>query len=1108
MKSAKCSLAILQRQVCRPRTGRTGSVLILVVVLLVLLALMGTAYLTTTRIDRFSAKQHQSNTQIDLIVDGVRDMAKSRIANMPANFRTGTWLAARHPIATGTPLPVSIAAWPTISMPLTSPDFVSTSFNNPLSGAAVSGFAGNKDSLYFQPTTMTINGVVYPALQSLDNLGAAAGPVPFVAADTDGDGIADAGYFAVPGAEIDGIKYYAALRIVDNNSAINANTAWALADFDRGGALLANPSQGLFLSSVGMNELLQSYPAVLPTTLGGQGTESVKLNTRRWRGVPVQSGIVTGPDYPIDDAGAPRNEYKFVSQGDAQSSQLGRRIRNPGHVSAAANYASYDIAQQFSLTYPFAIHPALGSAASLEQDLDATLVTTARQAAYAGNDAAMWFHDNFNWADMGYPAPASPLDPRPAAAIRSYFVAQNARSNAVTPPAGGPPLAGMPAWEAHPAKADANTSDFQTLWRAYWAVMTDPANSTLPRQPAAAMFAANTLMRTRGVPVTSPLMPQNEVVALRAALAAANTIALREGDDGTPPPLPPPPLISNDMVPSFCVPLNAANSRYAVVYGLKRQPFISECAVVRVIDATGVPTDPSIAIELYNPTTVAIDLANYSVGVVDRSAPNPVITAVYPLSGSIPADGMLVFHDFTTVIPPEFGATAGTRITGMAAAVGQELVVLRTRGTLVATGTMIPAVAPFNAFNEANAADRVPVDQVDVRALPAGIANTRQTCVYARPSSDVNDWRCVFGGDYPAAGTGHVFLAGTAGLGAKQDTNTPVLPAPFDAPPAAPVIEINAFGHVGPNPWQGAPTPKAFPFGGFARNGDILQVPFIGSYKIVDVDLATGVPTMVEINSVTLDAVRAVDANAGAGQQVGRFWPTRLPAPASDPYAWTNHLFNYVTVQSPQDDYLPNVTPSPVTTYPPAAAIAYLPVPQRVPNGPIMNPAQANQGNEWMTGVNGLININTASWKVLSMLPLVIDGTTGQVDRAATDTLAKAIIADRNTYGPFTSIMDLNRIPTFPSPPPGFAYDQRRGELMPVTGGNAVFRRDSLQFTRLSNLITAGSDTFTVYMVVEGWRNAGTARATKEVEARRCYIFDRNRATTQNPLTITPVPTR
>ena len=58
---------------------RRGSVLILVVALLVLMALLGTAYISTTRVDRAASAQHEKNVQVDLLVDGVVNQVASAI---------------------------------------------------------------------------------------------------------------------------------------------------------------------------------------------------------------------------------------------------------------------------------------------------------------------------------------------------------------------------------------------------------------------------------------------------------------------------------------------------------------------------------------------------------------------------------------------------------------------------------------------------------------------------------------------------------------------------------------------------------------------------------------------------------------------------------------------------------------------------------------------------------------------------------------------------------------------------------------------------------------------------------------------------------------------
>src|SRR5439155_2732952 len=95
----------------------------------------------------------------------------------------------------------------------------------------------------------TVGGVKYPGLYPYGYIpvNPAGNPVPtlsrlgptFLAADADGDGIADSGLWKLPIGSIDGLTYYVAVRMVDNNSAININTAWSNRDFSLNGIVFS-----------------------------------------------------------------------------------------------------------------------------------------------------------------------------------------------------------------------------------------------------------------------------------------------------------------------------------------------------------------------------------------------------------------------------------------------------------------------------------------------------------------------------------------------------------------------------------------------------------------------------------------------------------------------------------------------------------------------------------------------------------------------------------------------------------------------------------------------------------------------------------------------------
>src|SRR3954454_22969147 len=58
----------------RFKRARPGSVLIMVVSLLVLLALIGTAAMSTARLDRVGSQQHVRTTQFEGLADSIKEM--------------------------------------------------------------------------------------------------------------------------------------------------------------------------------------------------------------------------------------------------------------------------------------------------------------------------------------------------------------------------------------------------------------------------------------------------------------------------------------------------------------------------------------------------------------------------------------------------------------------------------------------------------------------------------------------------------------------------------------------------------------------------------------------------------------------------------------------------------------------------------------------------------------------------------------------------------------------------------------------------------------------------------------------------------------------------
>jgi hypothetical protein len=400
-----------------------------------------------------------------------------------------------------------------------------------------------------------------------------------------------------------------------------------------------------------------------------------------------------------------------------------------------------------------------------------------------------------------------------------------------------------------------------------------------------------------------------------------------------------------------------------------------------------------------------------------------------------------------------------------------------------------------------------------------------------------------------------------------------------DFPPVQ-IYNVDVGNSLGTNDWMHFPNAVAspqnptgmpagtiyqHPLGGFARNGDMLDIPFIGSYRIralnnpvtvggvttYSLTYTNPVGVFLELNSVTMDCSFAAITDTGGlspdpmaqAQNIGRFVPmaatypylkqiaavqagTQTPPIGQDYYAWTRNLFNYLTVQSSSDAYLPNFDPNVSAEYgwspTNAGNYAYPPYNNSTPTPPTPTlTADATATDETAqdkVGIEGLININTASWKVLSMLPFVPSTVPnyGQIDRQ----IAQNIVNYRLKYGPFTSIFDLNQVPGFqsgtsvswippaapPAPTAPTAPTSATGLLSPAdpnfgtataasttpTGITEDYQWDCLTLSRISNLITTRSDTFTVYIEVQGWQNVGTANAQPMITRRYAFIVDRS----------------
>ena len=1102
---------------------------------------------------------------------------------------------------------------------------------------------------------------------------AATASTPIFAADADGDGIADAPLFQLPGGPIDGITYYGGYRVIDGNSAVNASTAWTSANDPAaasGGPALTN--HGLFRTGVGLLEMFN------PTS-GYAATEMMYLNNYRFNWTATTPMPVVAVSLaPMTDSAPPaaRSDFAWYSAGNAFDNQLSRRPGNAGYRDTGGDkYQWFGPAESAVLAHRFSLPDTSVSFSDLEQRLPYELLKGSGGTSYNGNvptqpfdlssagAIANWYNGQFNFASGN--STSMPL--------RSVLTGNNAVSNAVAgrygniaaPPTWKPGItynfgdwvtdydgvklrsyvcliphtsaipyepgagtnaaaapywagiltpaqvtagnvgAGVP-WTQQPVKTSINTAPFEQLWLGFCQVMTDsighdatvaggptvdfasgmqwqppmrPVSSVTPIIAAPTelqMPMFSSVIRNVATPPTVRLT-SSQMLKVRAALATVNAIDLRDPD--------------NDVTSHRIILTNPDNSNLPAfdveVFGTEAQPFIGS-VYVHVDPA---PANNFIAIQLVNPYDHPITIsaaAGWKLGTVTRAS-FPALTMTDISAGlttpfTIPArlagqPGLAVMQSGTPPVgyttPATSAALPVVTVTTLQQAIGSELYLMKPRKVAGTSAVAANAAQPYNeSYDEAaNISDLVPVDQVDLTTLAAKAGAATAADYYYRRGTDSTQmagWNFVYPGPYagPAAilpqGFGTVtstapsatnpqmaayygYSAGTATAADKTGVAQPTVPT-LDTVP----MVLNNTYMAGPNPLTGStapvvPAPPTFPFGGFTRNADMLNIPFVGAYRVRQLNPASGQPvtsptTFVEMNSISEDSSLAEDTTIPAAdpakphpgtdavatvytEQIGRFCPlgdTTMAETAGSTtardfgnttgasaywhYHWARRLFEYFTVHVPSDDYTPDVDPTP-GAYP-----GVNPPPVANSNPSVTNVLMANgtTSSEDQVGVEGLVNVNTAPAPVLAALPMLPTA-------AANYTLATAIVADRQANGPFKSIFDLYRVPAFrttndgllatePGPLQGLFSPLGIGpaaETAAVTGTGRPrydYEERFLLLNRISNLITTRSDTFTAYVLLQGYRDVGVPGVTPTlvVQRRQAYLLDRNGVTPVN----------
>src|SRR4051794_35605666 len=210
--------------------ARPGSVLILVVAVLVLLALIATAWMTTVRIDRQAVARNEDTTEFDLLVEGAVNAEAAAIVRQlyaGGRFRpdgSPSAVGLDYPPGPSNPdLPVRVPGDPNLADRLPAPgpywprisaSPFQTPFESPRAGDPPYG-----DRLGVAPTFVTLPAGPGGATRNFPALRLPGGRV-VLAADADGDGIADAGLIRMPIGQANGVTFYCAFRVLDNGSAL------------------------------------------------------------------------------------------------------------------------------------------------------------------------------------------------------------------------------------------------------------------------------------------------------------------------------------------------------------------------------------------------------------------------------------------------------------------------------------------------------------------------------------------------------------------------------------------------------------------------------------------------------------------------------------------------------------------------------------------------------------------------------------------------------------------------------------------------------------------------------------------------------------------------
>ncbi|MEM1012884.1 MAG: hypothetical protein AAGI46_11775, partial [Planctomycetota bacterium] len=389
-----------------------------------------------------------------------------------------------------------------------------------------------------------------------------------------------------------------------------------------------------------------------------------------------------------------------------------------------------------------------------------------------------------------------------------------------------------------PVRASLNTDLFALLWRGFWNIMADDDTGIAVLATVSDAFADPLLDRVAAGATAVTTLDAEQTRRLRSAIAAVNAMDIRDveriADRG------------DTDVTVATVPLDETNAAAAHVFGTEVQPFISEAVVAFVDD----PANPGtalvdyLAVELVNPYPYEIDTTGWRLVAVDRTGATLAFHELAEFPAAIPAGdpaaGTFSFFVFADGTEPAALASPVGLVENLA-----DITAAANAGVIRELMIMRPALSETNAAQAGIAVSldtaladsaspawqfMAPVDAADFGGITAAAGFVYH---YNRldPASTPRRWDFVYHGALAGGTAGTTIVERVDGtettLGAISSDIAQVTAADLFPIPLGPALS-------GLGAREAANGTSFYPYGGFARDGDVLQLPYIGGYHVID----------------------------------------------------------------------------------------------------------------------------------------------------------------------------------------------------------------------------------------------------------------------------------